>query len=302
MQKSQKRLGRGLSSLISVPADTQSSETGSSMSMEASTPTLSAHPSQIQPNARQPRREMDEVELKALADSIRQSGMIQPIIVRATGPERYEIIAGERRWRAAQLAGLDEVPVLVRDASDEQMLELALVENIFREDLNAIDRAEAYRHYCQEFDLSPDEVAERLGEDRSTVTNYIRLLDLPDEVKSWVSQGKLAMGHARCLLAVKSSVELTKLAKRAMNLGMSVRALEGMVRSHVEGRQPTSSPARIKAEKRPQIKTLEEAFIRSLGVKVEIQESARKGSGKIVIHYHNLDDFDRVVDALRIET
>jgi len=188
MQKSQKRLGRGLSSLISV---TEPEEVTSAAESAAAVPTgapLSLEVGQIRPNPHQPRKEMGADELKSLANSIEQAGVIQPIVVRPQKEGAYELIAGGRRWRAAQLAGLAEIPAIVRDATDEEMLEIALVENIFREDLNAIDRASAYRQYCDEFGLSADEVAGRLGEDRSTVANYLRLLELPIEVKSWVAE------------------------------------------------------------------------------------------------------------------
>jgi ParB family chromosome partitioning protein len=244
---------------------------------------------------------MDPAELKALAESIRTSGILQPIVVRPGDGGVYEIIAGERRWRAAQMAGLSEVPIVSREASDEQMLELALVENIFREDLNPIERAMGYRQYCDQFNLTTDEVAQRLGEDRSTVANYLRILELPTEVKDWVAEGKLSMGHARCLLAIKSPSELTQAAKLVMHRELSVRAAEKLVRDKLEARAAAAKPpAEPKEAKRPQIRSLEQSFSQALGTRVQIDESRRKGSGKIVIHYFNLDDFDRVVERLGI--
>jgi ParB family chromosome partitioning protein len=244
---------------------------------------------------------MDPAELKALADSIRASGILQPVVVRSYEEDVFEIIAGERRWRAAQMAGLSEVPILVREASDEQMLELALVENIFREDLNPIERAAGYRQYCDQFNLSADEVAHRMGEDRSTVTNYLRILELPTEVKDWVAAGQLSMGHARCLLAIKSPTDLIRTARLAIDRDLSVRALEKLVREKVEARAAaTKPPAEPKEAKRPQIRSLEKSFGEALGTKVEIDESRRKGSGRITIHYFNLDDFDRIVERLGI--
>jgi ParB family chromosome partitioning protein len=257
---------------------------------------------QIRPNPFQPRRDLPPEQLKALADSIRKNGVLQPLVVRREGLNLYHLIAGERRWRASQMAGLAEVPAVVREATDEQMLEIALVENIYREDLNAIDRAMAYRRYRDEFDLTADEVATRLGEDRSTVANYLRLLELPAEVKTWVAEGKLSMGHARCLLAIRSPAELVRLAASAIEQGLSVRTLEKLVREKVEARATASKPVTSAADdKRPQIRTLEQAFMRAIGTKVEIQESRRKGSGKIVIHYYNLDDFDRVSERFGVE-
>ncbi|HOA73124.1 MAG TPA: ParB/RepB/Spo0J family partition protein, partial [Phycisphaerae bacterium] len=209
----------------------------------------------------------------------------------------------ERRWRAAQMAGLSVVPIVTREATDEQMLELALVENIFREDLNPIERAMGYRQYCDQFGLTAEDVAQRLGEDRSTVANYLRILELPSEVKTWVAAGQLSMGHARCLLALKSPSEITQTAKLVMERELSVRATEKLVRERLQARADLSkSPATPRDAKRPQIRSLEQRFAQALGTKVEIDESRKKGSGKIVIHYYNLDDFDRVVERLGIET
>jgi ParB family chromosome partitioning protein len=255
----------------------------------------------IRPNPYQPRQDVSPDDLKSLADSIRKSGLIQPIIVRQLGADLFELIAGERRWRACQMAGMTTIPVVIREAEDREMAEIALVENIFREDLNAIERASAYRRYADEFNLSAEQIAERLGEDRSTVANYLRLLELPNDVKSWVAQGKLSMGHARCLLAIKSPQDLVRLAKGTIDQELSVRALEQLVRDQVAAKDVASKPAPHESAKRPQIRALEEAMVRAVGTKVEIQESRRKGSGKIVIHYYSLDDFDRIAGKLGME-
>ncbi|UCD28127.1 MAG: ParB/RepB/Spo0J family partition protein [Planctomycetota bacterium] len=300
MQKSQKRLGRGLSSLISTPdaavslaAEPQDDEKSISSMVKIN---------QIRSNPLQPRKEMPPEQLESLAKSIKKTGVIQPIVLRPIGDQAYEIIVGERRWRAGQIAGLKEIPAIVRDASNEEMLEFALIENIYREDLNAIDRASAYKQYCDKFDLTPEDVAKRLGEDRTTVTNYIRLLDLPSEVKSWVITGDLSMGHARCLLSLKSPSDIIKTAKAAVDQALPVRALEKIVRQRVEARASASKSSEKPADsKRPQIRSLEESFTRSLGTKVEINESRRKGSGKITIHYYTLDDFDRIISRMGIE-
>lgn len=309
MQKPVKRLGRGLSSLISVteepvpavPAATDAGQPAEPTAVVAEQGPLQLAVQQIRPNPFQPRRALPPEQLKALADSIRTSGLLQPIVVRDAGGSVYELIAGERRWRAAQLAGLTRIPVVVREATNEQMLELALVENIFREDLNAIDRALAYRRYRDEFGLTAEEVASRLGEDRTTVTNYLRLLELPSEVKDLVAEGKLSMGNARCLLALKSSDQIVQLARKAVQEGLSVRALEALVRQRVDARAAASQPVKSEDQKRPQIRALELAFVRAIGTKVEIRESRRKGSGKIIIHYANLDDFDRLSARLGVE-
>jgi ParB family transcriptional regulator, chromosome partitioning protein len=300
MDKAPRRLGRGLSSLISVPDEPSPPH----VDAEQQTPRAAAlliEVGQIRPNPFQPRRDLPPEQLKSLADSIRKNGVLQPIVLRQKGPNLYELIAGERRWRASQMAGLGAIPAVVRDASDEQMLEIALVENIFREDLNAIDRALAYRRYRDEFDLTAEDVASRLGEDRSTVANYLRLLELPSEVKDYVAAGKLSMGHARCLLAIRSPGDLVRLAQQAIEQGLSVRTLEKLVRERVEARAAASKPSAVAEDKRPQIRNLEQAFVRAIGTKVEIHESRRKGSGKIVIHYYSLDDFDRISEQLGVE-
>lgn len=296
MQKGTKRLGRGLTSLLSA--------TETSIAAQPTTPAaggaLMIDVAKVRPNPYQPRQDLKTEDMETLASSIRKSGLIQPIIVRPASEGSYEVIAGERRWRACEMAGLDQVPAIVRDATSQEMAELSLVENIFREDLNAIDRAAAYKRYCDEFDLNAEEVANRLGEDRTTVVNYIRLLDLPPKVKTWVAEGKLAMGHARCLLGIRPPGDLVQAARHAIDRDLSVRALENLVRQRTTARVDAAQPPQSK-EKRPQIRNLEEAFVRTLGTRVEITESKRKGSGKIVIHYCNLDDFDRIASQVGIE-
>lgn len=301
MQKPQKRLGRGLNSLISIP-EQEGQEHKAVHNEESPKATHEIAMDMIRTNRYQPRGEIKSQDLQSLSASIKKSGVLQPIVVRPLKEGVYELLAGERRWRASQMAGLKVIPAVVREASDEEMLELALIENIQREDLNAIDRALAYRRYCDEFDLTAEEIASRMGEDRTTVTNYLRLLDLPSDVKEYVSEGQLSMGHARCLLSIKSPSELAKLAKEAIQQGLSVRALEKIVRERAQAREQASRPSTPPSQqKRPQIASLEQSFIRTLGTKVEINESRRKGNGKIIIHYYNLDDFDRVAERLGIE-
>ncbi|GMU23326.1 MAG: chromosome partitioning protein ParB [Phycisphaerae bacterium] len=303
MQPPAKRLGRGLSSLISVgeqaPTTAEAALPPSKAPSESGNRTIKTD--QLRPNPFQPRKDIPPDQLQALAESIRKTGVIQPIVARPAQAGTFEIIAGERRWRAAQLAGLSEVPALIREADDQAALEIALVENIFREDLNAIDRAQAYRRYCDEFHLSADEVAQRLGEDRSTVTNYLRLLDLPGEVKNWVAEGKLSMGHARALLGLRTAADQVKLARQAIDAGLSVRKVEELVRLRLQVRMTATQPREDNEAKRPQIRTLEQAFVQALGTKVEINETRRKGRGKIVIHYFSLDDFDRILERLGLE-
>ncbi len=303
MQKAVKRLGRGLSSLIPLPEEMSiSEETGPPADAAGQPVAILIDVGQIRPNPFQPRKDIAPAQLQSLAESIRKSGVLQPIVVRRQVDSLYELVAGERRWRASQMAGCPHIPAVVREADDEEMLEIALVENIFREDLNAIDRAQAYRRYCEEFHLTAEDVAGRLGEDRTTVTNYLRLLDLPSEVKDWVAGGQLSMGHARCLLALRSPSELVRTAKQAIDQGLSVRAVEKLVRERVSVRVSASQPAAESGDaKRAQIRSVEQAFVQSLGTKVEIHESRRKGAGKIVIHYYSLDDFDRISEKLGVD-
>jgi ParB family chromosome partitioning protein len=259
------------------------------------------------PNSRQPRQVFNVESIAALAQSIARNGMLQPLVVRAArpgaGPEtaKFELIAGERRWRAARAAGLTEVPVVVREVDDAQALELAIIENIQREDLNAIDRARAYRTYCREFALEPDEVARRLGEDRTTVVNYLRLLDLPDEVKEMVGRGELTMGHARSILGLTDPNQRLDLARQAIARGLSVRALEEVVRRRKSDpataaeKETAAPPTR---QKSANVTDVENQLQLSVGTKVTIQEGRRKGQGKIVLEYYTLDDFDRIAAML----
>jgi ParB family chromosome partitioning protein len=264
--------------------------------------------SSLHPNPFQPRSEISKESIGSLVASIRQSGILQPIAVRPCSGG-YEIIAGERRWTAAKAAGLDEVPVIIRKATDEQMVELALVENIQREDLNPIDRAKAYQQFCDRFNLRPNEVAERVGEDRSTVVNYIRLLDLSEELQGWVASGLLSAGHARTLLGISDPAERIRVAKVAIQNKPSVRELEVMVKNiklRIEGHGPgLEREAGIAGgsgtrDVGAHIRELEDRFERALKTKVTIRPGKRKGRGKILIDYYTLDDFDRMASLLGV--
>lgn len=250
----------------------------------------------IRPNPYQPRRDIDRSELEPLAESIRLHGILQPITVRRVG-DHFQLVAGERRWRAAQLAGLREVPVSVRVANDQQMLELALVENLQREDLNAIDRAKAYRQFCNEFGLTAEQVAERLGEDRSTATNYMRLLELEPEIQALLASGKIQMGHARSLLGVMDAARRRSLAQQAVDRQLSVRAMEELVRQAKAGRP---GPAGAAKPRPANLRDMETRFEQAVKTKVSIIEGRRKGTGRLVIEYYSLDDFDRIASLLGV--
>lgn len=307
MSKPVRRLGRGLDSLVSdlrgepVAAEAQTVERSPGSDNPATRGSKSVLPAgSLRPNPFQPRRDITNDDIVTLIDSIREHGILQPITVRPHGGG-YQIIAGERRWQAAQAAGLTDVPVVIREATDRQMVEWALIENIQREDLNAIDRAEAYRRYCTEFDLKPEQVAQRLGEDRTTVTNYIRLLDLPAELRQAVADGSLSMGHARCLLGVEDPDRQARLADSVVAHGLSVRALEDLVRREKQ-RKPGDAPrAETTVRASPHVRDMERRFEQAVKTKVSIRESRRRGRGRIVIDYFSFDDFDRIAGLLGVE-
>jgi ParB family chromosome partitioning protein len=250
--------------------------------------------SRIRPNPYQPRTEWDAEQLRTLSDSIKENGIIQPIIVRKN-TDGYEIIAGERRFRAASMAGLETVPVLEREATDDEMLELALVENIHRSDLNPLERAKAYQRFIRSFNLTQTDAAKRLGEDRTVIANHIRLLDLPEEIKAMLSDGRLGMGHARAILALPSDELRKKLANRALAGRLSVREVERLVRNHLEKK---SEPEFNKKQKEAHIVDLEKRLQSLLGTKVNIRANKRGHRGRIIIDYYSIDEFDRLTERM----
>jgi ParB family chromosome partitioning protein len=248
----------------------------------------------ISPNPYQPRMVWDQQELADLAESVKRNGVIQPIIVRPAGTG-YQLIAGERRLRAAQLVSLKTIPALVRQATDEELLELALVENIHRTNLNPIERAKAYQSYLNTFSLTQVQAAERLGEDRSVIANYLRLLDLPEEIKQMLINGQLSMGHARAILALPTDELRRKLANRAMAGRLSVREVERLVQKYLAG----SSPAKTKVRFKPaHIMDLENKLTSHLGTKVNIETRRGGQHGKIIIDFYSLDEFDRIMEKI----
>ena len=248
----------------------------------------------VKPNPYQPRTSYKDEDLRDLTDSIRTSGVIQPILVRETGTG-YEVIAGQRRVMAAKLAGLDELPALVRKAEDAEMLELALVENIHRTDLNPIERAAAYKNFLNSFSLTQTEAAVRLGEDRSVIANYIRLLDLPQEIKRMLTDGSLNMGHARAILALPTDDLRRKLANRALAGRLSVREVERLVRRAISG---SADAKTMRAETPAHIIDLEKRLQDILGTKVTISARKRGHRGRIIIDFYSLDEFDRLTEKM----
>jgi ParB family chromosome partitioning protein len=249
---------------------------------------------QISPNPYQARTVWNQEDLAELADSIRANGVIQPIIVRPF-QGAYQLIAGERRFRAAELAGLAKIPALVREVTDEQLFEWSLVENIHRRDLNPIERAKAYQRYLGAFSLTQAEASQRLGEDRSVIANYLRLLDLPEDLRQMLVNGQLTTGHARAILSLPSDELRRKLANRAMAGRLSVREVERLVRKYLSEEGVPRPKARTKA---PHIVDLEDKLCRHLGTRVHIEPRRNGQRGSIVIEFDSLDEFDRITEAL----
>jgi ParB family chromosome partitioning protein len=248
----------------------------------------------VSPNPYQARTVWNEEDLQELTDSIRANGIIQPIVVRPF-QGRYQLIAGERRYRAAGMAGLSEIPALVREVTDEQLFEWSLVENIHRRDLNAIERARAYQRYLAAFSLTQADAAERLGEDRSVIANHLRLLDLPDELKQMLADGRLTMGHARAILGLPTDDLRRKLANRALAGRLSVREVERLVRTYLAR---DGKPAATPSGKPAHIVDLEEKLKRHLGTRVAIETRRNGQRGRVVIEFDSLDEFDRITESL----
>ena len=247
----------------------------------------------VQRGKYQPRKDIDPESLQELADSIRAQGVMQPIVVRPISDRKYEIIAGERRWRAAQLSGLNEIPAVVRDVSDETAIAMALIENIQREDLNPIEEATALQRLQQEFELTQQEVADAVGKSRSTVANLLRLMTLQDDVRRLVEHGDLEMGHARALLALEGD-DQSRAARTVVGKGLSVRQTEALVRNLL-ARKDAPKPVRTLD---PNIRQLQDDLARRLGAKVHIQHTA-KGRGKLVLSYNNLDELDGILSHIK---
>lgn len=248
----------------------------------------------------QPRLDMHQDTLQELADSIRAQGIIQPIVVRPLGdavagqPVRYEIIAGERRWRAAQLAGLHEIPAVIREIPDEAAVAMALIENIQRENLNPLEEARALERLIKEFDMTHQTAADAVGRSRAAVSNLLRLLDLPDEVKKLVEKHQIEMGHARAVLGLSNPRQQAEIAAQVAKKGLSVRDTEALVRRMEKNEAEPALVTKID----PNIKRLESDLAEKLGAKVQLQHTA-KGGGKLVISYHTLDELDGILAHLQ---
>ncbi|HET9554677.1 MAG TPA: ParB/RepB/Spo0J family partition protein [Anaeromyxobacteraceae bacterium] len=286
-------LGRGMAALLSNAAPPPSGQTApaAAPAVIPGRTVLQLPVEAVERNPAQPRKRFDEQKLEELAASIREHGIVEPILVRREGG-KYRILAGERRWRAAQRAGLREVPALVREATERQAFELALVENIQRADLNAIEEAEAYDVLASEHGLTQEEIAKRVGKERSTVANALRLLKLPEEVRDAVREGQLDMGHARALLGLEDADAMKKLALRSVREGLSVRALEALVRGLTKKPAKKEGPAETAG-----VRELAQRLQRRLGARCRVVQRTAS-SGKLEIDYTSLDELDGILGKM----
>jgi ParB family chromosome partitioning protein len=294
MTTKKRGLGRGLDALLGVahPAP-QSAE---ALRPEGAAQITELPLDLIQRGRYQPRRDFDPESLQELADSIAAQGVVQPIVVRPVDGGRYELIAGERRWRASQLAGKHEIPVVVRDVPDQTAMAMALIENIQRADLNAIEEANALHRLLDEFELTHQEVAQAVGKSRATVTNLLRLLELNADVKAMIESGRLEMGHARALLALKGDIQ-SKAAGQVSAQGLSVRETERLVR-RLLGTEPDAPRPAEPPRLDPDVRRLQDDLCERLGAQVSIQPGA-KGRGRLVIAYNNLEELDGILEHIR---
>lgn len=294
--KVKRGLGKGLDAMIPVPENSPSlsMEKTESKAEDKGSETI-VKITQVEPNREQPRKNFDEDALQELADSIKQFGLLQPILVQDR-KTHYEIIAGERRWRAAKLAGLKEVPVIIRDYTEQEIVEISLIENIQREDLNPIEEAQAYKKLLTEFNLKQDEVAERVSKSRTAVTNSMRLLKLCDEVQQMIIDDMLSTGHARALISIEDPEQQYIIAQKIFDEKLSVRDVEKLVKNLNKPEKPKKE---IIEDKSLEIiyQDVEEKLKQSLGTKVDIS-SKGNGSGKIEIEFYNHDDLDRIIELL----
>lgn len=282
MAMKQRGLGRGLGALLTDYSENDAAQAVTSLPLQ-----------RIEPNPNQPRKRFDEVELQALAESIAQHGLLQPLAVRDMGNGYYQIIAGERRWRACRLAGLSEVPVTVVEADDRTVMELALVENLQREDLNPMEEAEGYRALLEEYGLTQEQAAQQVGKSRSAVANALRLLTLSDEVRALVENGELTAGHARALLTLPNGRLQKAAAQKILALRLSVRQAEAMCKRMAAEEKPKEEPEPLAVD---YIAECEKHLTRRLGRRVHIVNGKRKG--RVELDFYGDDDLQKLYEAL----
>lgn len=288
MNDKRKALGRGLDALLpsSRPAAAPQTAPQREGAQEIRLDLIDRNPYQT-------RGQVDEIALAELAASIQQQGVIQPVVLRPLAGGRYQLMAGERRWMASKRAGKQTVPAVVRAASDEQAMEITIIENLQREDLNVVEQARAYERLSREFGLTQEQMAHKTGKDRTSVSNYLRLLKLPAPIQQELEKGTLSFGHAKALMMLPEPAQMEKVARQIEAKKLSVRQTEDLVRSLIT---PEERPQKAKAAIDPNVRAAQLELQSTLGCKVEVAD--HKGRGKIVIHYATLEDFDRVVDML----
>jgi ParB family transcriptional regulator, chromosome partitioning protein len=279
MVNRQHGLGRGLGALLSSPGPASSAEPS----------TLELPIDAITPNPKQPRKDFDDKALRDLSESVKQSGLLQPVVVRRIG-EGYQLVVGERRWRAAKMAGIERIPAVVREASDAQSLELALVENLLREDLNPMEEAEAYQRLLAEFAWTQEDLAQRVARDRSSIANCLRLLKLPDVIQADLRSGRLTMGHARALLSLDSPAEQLRLREEILTHSWSVRATEQGVQAK------RTQPARRVLRRSAELAAVEDALRVALATRVRIVGNER--AGRIEVSYSSREELDRLTELI----
>jgi ParB family transcriptional regulator, chromosome partitioning protein len=298
-------LGKGIESLLGprVPVGTGPAVTpgavgpvSASAAAEANGKPLEIALDKIDRNPNQTRTNFDEAKLAELAQSIAATGVVQPVVVRERPGNRYELIMGERRWRASQIAGKQTIPAIVRQVSDEQAMEMTIVENLQRADLNPMEQARAYARLSAEFKMTQEQMAQRTGKDRASVSNFLRLLKLPESVQQLVERGELSFGHARALLAVDSPELLATVTATILARSMSVRQTEALIHGMLNPEQKEKKAAKAAPPQDPNVRAAEEQMQRRLGLRVEISDKG--GKGTVAIQYSNVDEFDAILSAL----
>lgn len=288
-------LGRGLSSLLPTrPYGSAPNHFENSVEASEGNGLMMLPIERIEPNPTQPRQHFDTQALNELAASISANGIIQPLVVRRKG-DGFELVAGERRWRASKMAGLTEVPVVVQEIADDKVLEIALIENIQREDLNAIETAQAFSRLVRELNLSHEEVGQRTGKERATITNFLRLLKLPEDLQRLVAEGRLTMGQGKALLGLDTEEKQRELAKKAMQLGLSVRAVEKMVQNAMTPPEPAAAIPEVPVD--PNVLAAIEQFERVLGTRVRIIPTT-ENRGRIEIEYYSQAELQRIYEQI----
>ncbi|MBI2282213.1 MAG: ParB/RepB/Spo0J family partition protein [Bacteroidetes bacterium] len=294
-------IGKGLRSLLQNIDQDLKTTAGSLKTdvVEQVTHTTRIPLSDIQINPKQPRRDFDETALNELAASIKLHDIIQPLTVSKLPNGKYQLIAGERRFRASKIAGLKDVPAYVRQANDQQLLELALLENLQREDLNAVEIALSYKRMMEELSYTQEQVAERMGKERSTVTNYLRLLKLPPDIQLAVRSGALSMGHARALVNIDTIDKQLFVYKEIQGKGLSVRQTEELVRNMYKAEKPGAVKTSVKSDLPPAYKKIEDNLASHFATKVKMAHN-KKGYGSITIEYYSLEELNKILDAMNV--